>query len=286
MAILKNRVKQYKKAKFRIGHSLYFSLTHIAPITTIILLIGIAINTSFLSIDKALVDFSGHLYSRFINPAEKFLKDSVAIIVNIINFDRLHSDNIMLKIENRQLQNHAISTKSVEIENTQLKEHLKLVAPTDIFVNKRAKIIFHTTSDSDGFLLITGGAENGFQSGDVILSHGHLLGRIVTVGKNYSKISLINAYSSRIPVITTNTGLKAIFVGNAERGGYLLHLHGRQKPTIGELIVTSGDGTYYPKGIPVARVVSVNGDNVVATILSDPASTDFVEILSQDKFLN
>jgi rod shape-determining protein MreC len=285
MAILENRVKEYKKSRFKILNNIYFPLSTITSLITLLIAFGLVINSNFLALNSSFTDFKGTIYSKIITPTERFISNSIHMVVNISNFDRLHTENIILKIEKQKLTQKIEQTQSLKIENKKLKKFVNLIdAPQNNSLF--AKIIYQSSSDSDYLAVIEGGKNTGINKNDIIISNGTLAGRIVTVGKNYSQVSLVNSYNSRIPVKTLNTGLKAILVGGADRGGYLVHLHGGQKPSEGELILTSGDGSYYPKDIPVARVRVVKEDNVVVEFLSDLSSTDFVEIINPNKFYN
>lgn len=286
MAILENRVKQYSKNKGGLLKTLNFSLARIASILTLVMSVGLVINSNFLSINSAITDFNGFIYSRIVNPADRFISNGIKLVVNIVNFDRLHTENISLKIEQDKLIEEIEKARSIKIENNNLKKLTKLVEVSDKDPNVRAQVIYHSSSENDYLAVIEGGQKNGINKNDIVISNGTLAGRIVTVGKNYSQISLVNSYNSRIPVRTVNTTLKAILVGGADKGGYLVHLQGGQKPSVGELIVTSGDGNYFPKNIPVAKVKQVVDDNIIVEFLCDLTSADFVEILNPNNIYN
>ena len=48
----------------------------------------------------------------------------------------------------------------------------------------------------------------------------------------------------------------------------------------GDVLVTSGVGGVYPPDIPVAVVVSVDGDRTVAKPLADPANVEYAMVLT------
>lgn len=284
MAILENRVKVYsKRSKHRYIKTASFS---IIPAINLLAILGIfvfLINFNFLSLNNYIVDFNGATYSKVINPVKEFIQSSVNMVINVANFDRLHNENLKLRVQNKNLTNEVASIQKIKIENIQLTKAMNIVTQENS-ENLKAKLVYQSSSESDYLAVIAAGKNHDLKTGGLVLTGGYLAGRIVTVGNNYSKVSLVNSPNSRIPVKTMSTGIKAILVGKADKGGYLLHLSGNQLPEIGELIVTSGDGKFYPKDIPVARVEKIIGKDVFVSINSDVSNTDFVEIIDPASF--
>lgn len=287
MAILQNRVRTYKKSKTRaIANVFLLPFSSVLSWITFFLILIMLLNSNFLSIQSKIVDFNGVVYTKLINPIEKAIHASVKMAVNLWNFDRIATENALLKLENQNYKKNYAEILLTKIENAKLKDIHNFVEPINPIKNLKASVIYMSSSNNDNLALIQGGSEHGIEENNIVISNGALAGRIVTVGKNYSKVLLVNSYNSRIPVKTETTGLKAILVGNADKGGYLIHLHGRQKPIEGELIVTSGDGNIFPSAIPVGRVSFSEGDDVQVRVLSNFSSADFVEIINPNKQYN
>jgi len=284
MAILENRVRAYsKRSKYRYIRTTSFSIIPAINILAILGTFVFLINFNFLSLNNYIVDFNGATYSKVINPAKEFIQSSINIIINVANFDRLHTENLKLKVQNKNLSNEVSSIQKIKIENIQLSKAMKIVSAENTD-NLKAKLVYQSSTDSDHLAVIGAGRNNGLKEGQLVLTNGYLAGRVVTVGNSYSKVSLVNSYNSRVPVKSISTGVKAIFVGKSDNGGYLLHLNGNQLPEIGELIVTSGDGKFYPKDIPVGRIEKIIGKDIFVSISSDVSNTDYVEIIDPASF--
>ncbi len=284
MAILENRVRKYStKPRTRNFINAQFSITTTINFLAITFSLIFLINSNFLSIGKHLVEINGTTYTKIINPTKKFVEASIDTIVNIANFNNLHIENLKLKLDNKKLTNAISSSAQIRIENAKLMKALNIADP-EATQNLKAKLVYHSSSDSDRLAIIGAGKNHGVTDNQIVISNGYLVGRIVTSGDNYSKVTLANTYNARIPVKTSNSRLKAILVGSSENGGYLLHLHSAEKPIEGELILTSGDGNYYPKDIPVAKVIKVTDENTYVHIFGDLSNIDLVEIVSTKDF--
>ncbi len=287
MAIIENRFKTYNtRSHNRAVKSISPSFATLANVAALAVSLIIIINPNFLSINKHLASFNGAAYSNFINPTKQVIQHSINFLGNIFNFNNLHTENVRLKIENARLKNNLISTDNIKIENNKLAKIANIATSESSLSTLKAKIIFHSSSDTEGLAVIAAGENHGVKLNSLVLVNGYLGGRIVTTSKNYSKASLVNSHSSRIPIKTSNTGVNAILVGSNDNEGYLLHLHGSTRPVEGEIIVTSGNGSLYPKDIPVAKVKKVTEKTVTVSVFSDLSSVDFVEILDPTNFEN
>ena len=285
MPILENRFKNYsKRSSHRISKSIFPSFSIMANFSALLISLIVVINPNVTLINNSLVTLNGETYSKIINPAKNFLSSTINFIVHAVNFNSLHTENLMLKMENSRIRNRLISTDKIMVENVKLSRVLNIALQENNNFLK-AKVVFQSSSLAN-LAVIAAGSKDGVKPNSLVLVNGYLGGRIVTVGQNYSKLSLVSSYSSRIPVKTSDTGVHAILVGGSDKGGYLLHLHGSRKPNEGEVIVTSGDGSFYPQGIPVARVTKVTEKTVNVAVFSDLSDVDFVEILNPDNFEN
>lgn len=286
MALLENRVKKYKT--FKKGKSNLFKTQTFPSLNFFYLIFLSIIFFSYISIgsnslDRILVEINGFTAKNIFAPARNAINSSVNLILNISQFNRLHLENLNLKLENQRLYSKTSYTRFLEHQTKNLENTLKLVS-----AKKRdsvvTEIISKSSNDTESMAIVAAGSKNGIKQDNLVLSNGNLVGRIVTVSKNYSKILLADSYKSRIPVKTETTGLNAILVGSGSKNGYLIHLHGKEKPKDGELIVTSGEGDLYPRNIPVAVISKTQNDNVEVILLDNLSDANFVEVFDLEKY--
>lgn len=121
--------------------------------------------------------------------------------------------------------------------------------------------------------VISAGSVDGVRRGQAVTSPAGLLGRVTEVSAHAARVLLVSDAESRVPGRLVRTGLPAVVAGV---GGGLTELRfvppdpGRV-PRPGDLVVTSGDGGVFAPDIPVARIIRVTGDLIVARPLASPA---------------
>jgi len=90
------------------------------------------------------------------------------------------------------------------------------------------------------------------------LTPAGLVGKILKTSSHFSKLLLLTDPNSRIPVISSKHRSKAILKGRGADAALSLKYVARNSPlSEGEIVVTSGLGGIFPKGIPVARITEI-----------------------------
>lgn len=123
------------------------------------------------------------------------------------------------------------------------------------------------------------GAERGVIEGAPALSEHGLVGRVTGVGRRVSRIMLLTDPESRTPVMIARTNARAILTGDGGPNPALAYLRAHDPLVEGDLVMTSGDGGVYPRGLPVG-VAAKGLDGVWRVILdADSGPIDYVQIL-------
>ena len=190
----------------------------------------------------------------------------------------LRAENITLRNQNIELLKWQASAKAMEAENNSLRTLLNVVPGM-----KTSFITARVVSDLGGpyvhSALIDGGSENGISKDHAVISQHGLMGRIIDVGGSSARVLLLNDINSRVPVVAERANEKSILMGNNIGLPTLSYLSADSKITVGERIVTSGDGGVFPQGIPVGIVTSVDRGTVKVQPFVDPASVEYVSVL-------
>lgn len=112
-------------------------------------------------------------------------------------------------------------------------------------------------------MLIDAGSAHGVRSNDAVISTRGVVGRVVKPGLHFSSVLLLTDPSSRIPVLTSEGRIPAIVQGQGAGSFLEVRFIPRNDPVSpGEILLSSGQGGIFPKGIPVARVVEVTPADV------------------------
>jgi rod shape-determining protein MreC len=97
------------------------------------------------------------------------------------------------------------------------------------------------------------GAANGVRAGYTATNEYGLVGRVVRVGEYTSRILLVSDSASSIPVMGSQSGDRALLVGQGGTGAVLEEPETPEKIIEGEVWVTSGDDGQTPLGVRVGR---------------------------------
>lgn len=106
-------------------------------------------------------------------------------------------------------------------------------------------------------IIVDRGANDGVTEGMVALTSRGIVGSVIHVSFNYSKILLANAPSSAIDVIIQKNRVRGILKGAGENGFTLEYVLKKENVSAGDRIVTAGIGGLFPPGKPVGTVVDV-----------------------------
>lgn len=141
-----------------------------------------------------------------------------------------------------------------------------------------------SSRSTDGFyqsLIVSGAEESGFSKNQPVLNQQGLLGRLIRVGSHNSQVLLLTDSNARVPIEIESTGLQGIVYGN-NSNLLAVSLQGYDdKVRVGDRLVSSGYGGVFPKGVPVATVVSVTEDKILARPLATPEQSDLVIVVTQ-----
>ena len=141
-------------------------------------------------------------------------------------------------------------------------------------------------SDSGGpfidTVLVNVGSEKGARSGLAVIDSDGLVGRIVSTGPKASRVLLLTDLNSRIPVVVEPSQFKAILAGDNTSWPKLEYLPVQSAVSVGDRVVTSGDGGLIPAGLPVGLVIQTSSGDLRVQTFSDRGRLDFVRVLQYE----
>jgi len=118
-------------------------------------------------------------------------------------------------------------------------------------IGKDPSFWFHT-------IIVDRGENDGVVEGMTALNSQGIVGQVIHVSNNYSKVLLAIAPSSAIDVFVQKNRVRGILKGVGE-GGYKLHYVLKNAEVAeGDRIVTAGIGGLFASGIPVGTVTKVH----------------------------
>ncbi len=204
--------------------------------------------------------------------------DGLGLIDSIAGYYRAGRQNAALKREMELARIRLAEAKAVKTENRRLKALLGL-KETDVKPVVVSRIVGSTASSARRFAYLGAGKADGVGPGMAVRSPRGVVGRVLEVGRDSSRVLLLTDSQSVLPVRRAQDEVVAFAEG---RGDGLLRIRlinlGINPLKVGDVFVTSGAGGYYRPGIAVAIVSKITDDGGLARIISDPAATDFVSV--------
>jgi rod shape-determining protein MreC len=179
---------------------------------------------------------------------------------NVTTRKNLIRDNLQYKVNELRLHEQLMQFDSLKRENNRLRS--LLASPLRIEVKKMVAEIISV--DGDPYtqqLVINRGAKDGAYEGQAVIDEQGVIGQILHVGVNSSRVILITDVSHAVPVRSARNGTRLIASGIG-RSDLLNHQYVPHSADIreGDLLITSGLGGKFPKGYPVAKVLKVVKD--------------------------
>lgn len=177
-------------------------------------------------------------------------------------------ENFKLRLQVYNLQN----------ENKSLQELVK-------YIPQRSQEVYSAriTSRAPGSVVQSGYIKSKeikkIEKDNVVTNKDGLVGQVESVADDYANIIMLSDRRSNIPVKCKNSGKRAILHGNGSEKPELTYLLTTKKLTVGEEILTSGDGGVFPADIPVGYIEKIENDRVFVSTYVDFESLDYVYIL-------
>ncbi|MDR3126243.1 MAG: rod shape-determining protein MreC [Rickettsiales bacterium] len=129
--------------------------------------------------------------------------------------------------------------------------------------------------------ILAAGKAGGVEKYQAVMSGDALVGQIVAVGSDYSRMMLLTDAASRVSVANKRTGTRAFLVGNNSMYPRLLHLETQDVFEPGDVLVTTGLDGNIPPEIPVGMIGAYSSEGgITVQPFADEDRLWFVRILS------
>jgi len=169
-------------------------------------------------------------------------------------------DNARLAFENARLEERVRKLEQQEVENRRLRKLLGLreSLPGDVL---SAQVIGKDVTEFFRVIRLTldrGGHD--IRMDMPVVTQGGVVGTVQRVAGSAIDVKLVVDPNSAVDVVSERTGARGIVRGTGDLNRYQLRVEYAQRTDevdVGDLLVTSGMGRRFPRGVPVARVTRV-----------------------------
>jgi rod shape-determining protein MreC len=204
---------------------------------------------------------AGELIALVVTPVQSLLvrvhRGALGFWANYLDWKQVRRENITLRAENEELRVQALQTGETREENARLRRLLILKDRLPL-ATVAGEVIGREAGGWVRSLTINRGRGDGIaQQTPVIVPNG-LVGRVVQVHRGAAVVQLLNDPASTVGAVVQRTRTAGLVEGDAG-GAVRFKFMARDGATVapGDLVVTSGLGTLFPKGLPVGRVVRI-----------------------------
>ena len=252
------------------------------PVIFILTFLLIIFNKS----DYLVVNKMKSLSTEFITPISKFISFPVKLSSNVITTINqmriLKTENIRLKEEVKRLKKWQSLAIKNESENRAYKKLLNSTTNENKIV-KTAYVISKSPKMYARTVVINSGLDDGISKNLVAINERGLVGKIISVSKNNSKILLLNDQNLSVPVKSYKEDFFAIIKGTTN-GNYLVSsfIKGEKKPKVGEMLLTSGNGKTFPSNILVGKIVKVKKNSFFVLPYVDFDNLNYIQIIDNN----
>ena len=120
-----------------------------------------------------------------------------------------------------------------------------------------ARIISDSTDSWTSTVTIDKGSTSGIEVGMPVTSSSGVIGQVIEVSATTSVVRLLTDEGSSIAAMVQSTRVQGMLEGSASGTVELTLVRTSQTVEVGDIIVTSGIGGVFPKGLPLGTVTSV-----------------------------
>lgn len=162
-----------------------------------------------------------------------------------------------LKKQNEELTSELAQLTEAEKTAERLESLLGLQSTYNL--QSTAARIIGTTGDAwSQTVTIDKGSANGFEIWMPVCNSGGVIGQIIEVSAATSTVRLINDENSGVSAMVQSTRAQGILQGQPDGTLMLSYVPADADVKVGDVIITSGLGGRFPKGLPLGTVSSVS----------------------------
>lgn len=165
-----------------------------------------------------------------------------------------------LRSQNERLRTRVAELEEARLENERLRRLVKLAKAGGV-TSRAARVIGRPTNSWEGIITIDLGTADGITAGMPVIGPRGLLGQTVEAAPSSSRVRLITDQRSGVAAMIQRNRSVGIVKGTLEGRLVLDFVSKETTVKAGDVVITSGLGGVYPKGIVIGEVSAVDRDS-------------------------
>jgi rod shape-determining protein MreC len=178
-----------------------------------------------------------------------------------------------LRSQNERLRARVSELEEARIENIRLRRLVKITETGKIDA-VAARVIGRPLNQWEGVITIDRGSSDGLKTGMPVVGPRGLLGQTVSVSPRSSRVRLITDQRSGVAALVQRTRAAGVVKGSIDGQLKMQFVSTETTVRAGDVIVTSGMGGVYPKGLIVGEATDVEREPnaLFQVVFVEPAS--------------
>ena len=209
-------------------------------------------NSSWNPLEQLIVEITAP-FQRILHNSYGFVK---RLWLNYVYLVELKKENERLKREIERLKIENLRYRNLKEKVEALRKILRF-RPKPKWHMLTSQVIGYEPTGWFRTIIIDKGKREGININMPVISADGLVGKIISVSRDYSKVLLITDPDSSVDCLDERTRVRGILKGGKGQMCELAYVRHLQDVRPGDTIVTSGLSGIFPKGIPVGKVKEV-----------------------------
>lgn len=204
---------------------------------------------------------AGELVGLVVTPVQNLLvkihRGAVGLWAAYVDWKTVRTENVVLRAENERLRVQALQAADTREENGRLRQMLALRDRLPLST-LAGEVIGREAGGWVRTLTINRGRGDGIGQQTPVIVPAGLVGRVVQVRARAAVVQLLNDPTSTVGAVVQRTRTAGLVEGDPA-GTVRFKFMARDGAGVapGDLVVTSGLGALFPKGLPVGRVIAI-----------------------------
>lgn len=173
------------------------------------------------------------------------------------NAGATHETLSSLKQENAQLLARVSELEEAKKTTDRLQDLLALKSTYNL-QSCAARIISGSHSSWEDCVTIDKGTTSGLSVGMPVMDSNGAIGQIVQCSATSSVVRLLSDEKSSIPAMIQSSRAQGVVQGSVDGTIRLTLINSNLKAEVGDIVLTSGLGGIFPKGVPLGKITTVD----------------------------
>jgi len=226
------------------------------PKKTLIYLLVVILPFIFLFFNQNLfVNFKTEIVSSSVWPIQVVLFP-FREIKKIILYHKTYADYEQLKKEVDPLKQQLLNYEQIVKENIRLTELLDFKRAST-FTAIAANVMMRDPTNWAAAIIIDKGRKSGIKQGMPVITPSGVVGKIAEVGERISKVTLLTDPRFSAAVVVERTREQGLVSGTLRGSCRMQYLPVTADVEVGDSIITSKLSSFFPEGLLIGRIVSV-----------------------------